>query len=156
MIKQLKTKARRDFQCAKKNGALVDDMQALEEKKFNLVRQQSKMAKKSRAESVLNPSDKNEASVIILFGSMQNIFLMIILPKELIQLSQRIKLFHSLNWYTALTQCLFTNHHGCHQLKLPYLTLMSLLSPLKRSVAQSNDLMPLPLHLLLIKFHTGF
>ena len=51
-IEQFKTKARRDFRCAKRNGGLVDDMQALAKNFFNLVRQQSKMAKKSRAESV--------------------------------------------------------------------------------------------------------
>ena len=69
-IKLLKTKARRDFCHAKRNGALVNDMQVLAKNFFNLVWQQNKMAKKSRAASLLNQSDKNEASAIIPFGSM--------------------------------------------------------------------------------------
>ena len=61
-IKQLKTKAGRDFRHAKKNGALVDDMQTLAKNFFNLVWQQSKMVKKSRAAS-MSQSIRQELSL---------------------------------------------------------------------------------------------
>ena len=61
-IKQLKTKAGRNFRHAKKNGALVDDMQTLAKNFFNLVRQQSKMVKKSRAAS-MSQSIRQERSL---------------------------------------------------------------------------------------------
>ena len=48
MIKQLKTKARRDLRKAKTSGALVDEINALG---ICLVRQQSKISKKSKAVS---------------------------------------------------------------------------------------------------------
>ena len=52
-VNQLRTKARSHFRQGERNGALVDNTKTLARNFFNLVRQQSKITKKSRAASVL-------------------------------------------------------------------------------------------------------
>ena len=69
-IKQLKTKARRDFRHAKKNGALVDDMQTLVKISLIWCGSRVRWSRNLGQHQCLNPSDKNRASVITLFGSM--------------------------------------------------------------------------------------
>ena len=69
-IKQLKTKAGRDFSHAKKNGALVDDMQTLAKISLIWCGSRVRWSRNLGQHQCLNPSDKNGASVIILFGSM--------------------------------------------------------------------------------------
>ena len=147
-IKQLKNKAGRDFRHAKKNGALVDDMQTLATIFFNLVRQQSKMVKKSRAAS-MSQSIRQEQSLC------HNSFWKYVKHLFDNNTTKRISpAFTEDKAFPFFKSVYSSQPKSFHQppwmpsAKDPVFNLMSHLSPLKRSEAQSKDLMPLPLHLL--------